>query len=476
RPRGLPEVARCLSLLNGAVVRLDQRYRRIAAAIVAAGGRLSGAASDLGGIAGRFAEGSAPREIRTAAASHLRLPLFLFFLATELSRSFLPIFADAIYQPLPGFERSVVVALPMTVYVLASLLSTPLAGMLVSRYGTANAYLLGMAPTIVGLLGEAFSTTIPVLAAFRVVEGAGFAIVSIAALDHIRQTSSSGSLAKGAVVYGAAYIAGGICGTSTGAILADRAGFAGAFFIAVVIAVIATQLSFGAFRDAFGSGREQPVRTEAPVRGRWLDLRPFKSLRFVSASIFLAWPAQMVVTGFVYYATPLLLHEEGFSTSMIGRIVMTYFLTSLIASRLAARWADSGGRHRGFAAAGLALSGIGALVPIAAGGGGLWLILAVVLMGLAQAIGGPSRGAIMLEECAQLRGVPNSVALGVYRVLERLGALAGPLFVAALVPAWGYRSSIFILGLTVLTATLLYAALTRLAGGPGDPNPQEASA
>ena len=80
---------------------------------------------------------------------------------------------------------------------------------------------------------------------------------------------------------------------------------------------------------------------------------------------------------------------------------MAYFLTSLVASRLAARWADKDGRHRKFAIIGLAFSGIGTALPLF-GSGALWLVLSVVIVGVAQAIGGPSRGAIMLEECAHL--------------------------------------------------------------------------
>ena len=258
-------------------------------------------------LSGAIARGGEPALLQVSSASDLRLPLFLFFLSTELSRSFLPIFADSLYQPLWGWQHSIVVALPMTAYVFASVISTPVAGSLVDRFGTRKAFLAGMLPTIISLIGQGFSPSILILSGCRIVEGFGFALVSIAALDHIRQTTSTSSRAAGAVVYGAAYITAGICGTSIGGILADRAGFAGAMFIAATLAVVATQLSLGAFRDAV-----QPTAIKASFS--WIhDLSPFE-ITAVPGSIGVAGlaGANWLITGFVYYTTPLLLHAEGF--------------------------------------------------------------------------------------------------------------------------------------------------------------------
>src|SRR5690606_31650004 len=90
-------------------------------------------------------------------ASDIPFPLFFYIFGVELSRSFFPLYVKTLYEPVAGIDPSIAIALPMSVWVVAMLFTTPFAPGMIRRWGAREALLLGMVPTSIGLVLTAFA-------------------------------------------------------------------------------------------------------------------------------------------------------------------------------------------------------------------------------------------------------------------------------------------------------------------------------
>jgi MFS family permease/HAMP domain-containing protein len=390
--------------------------------------------------------------------SDVRMPLFLFFFATELSRAFLPIFARDLYQPRPGISYEVAIALPIALYLLLVALLTPMAGALAGRTGSRRLFLLGLVPTAVGLLMTAFASDLLALILWRCVNAIGFALTSIAALDYIARAAGRTRRAEGMAIYTAAFVTAGLCGTSIGGILADRLGYHATFIIATGITLLSAIMLLINLRERGGGAAGAGTRLRLADFGLILAHRGFQLL-IVAAAI----PTQLLTTGYLFYATPMLLDEKGYSASIIGQVMMIYFIIMILFGVPTARLADRVGNYRLFASAGLMLAGLSALLPQLAEGAthyALWIGLSMALVGLAHAACIPAQGAILLQEAERFGGERRTAAISAYRVLERIGSVLGPLLAATLAGVYGYSWTIGLLGLYVLGCGMLFSLVS----------------
>ncbi len=449
------EIGRSVAALNRLIRDLHHRRAALAARVAAIGPRLPAAvAHDLATLTARL--GAAPERLVLSSPSDLRLPLFVFFFATELSRAFLPLFAAALAPDDGLVPRSVAVALPMIGYGLVAVVLTPVAGTLVDRWGARHLFLVGLVPTVAGLAGQGVAGGLWALVGWRAVEGVGFALVSIAALGYIQTVTTPDTRARGAAVYAAAFVTAGICGTLIGGVLADRIGYGPTIGIGAVLAAVSAAIVWSELPD-LGGGRAAAARL-----GRGDFRRALAAPRFLAVALLVGVPAQMIASGYLYYAIPLLLNDAGLTTATIGRVMMVYFLANLVVTQGAAPLADRVGHHAGFAGGGLVVAGFAALVPIV--WFELWPIVAsVVVLGVAQAAGAPSRGALMIRECGQITGVAPGAAISLYRLIERLGAVAGPIATAALVDTLGLKAAVAATGGLVAGTGALYLLAARRA-------------
>ena len=178
--RGRDDLARVIDAMNSINTEINRRFREL----VAAGGAVERLRE------GRvFAEAGAYRPVQVLRAGDVQYPLFFFIFGVELSRPFFPLFVRDLYDPALGIAASIAIAMPMSVWVVAMLFTTPLAPTLIRRLGTRNTLLLGLAPTSVGLIATAFATGFIELIAWRCVTAAGFGLVTAAILVRLAITA-----------------------------------------------------------------------------------------------------------------------------------------------------------------------------------------------------------------------------------------------------------------------------------------------
>lgn len=408
----------------------------------------------------------------TAGLLRLRLPLFLFFFGSELPRAFLPMWARQLAaQPVPAAWTGTMLehllapfaalpdalrsTLPISLFLFSIALVSPLAGRYSARRGPIASLRVGLLLALLGNLAALDAQSLLTLCAARVAAGAGSGFATVAAFDYI---SRSGARASGMALYLSAYVAAGICGAGLGALVMDRAGTAAVFGVGIVCTLLAALTL---------AGIATPARSAAaaPALARALG-RLLREPRFVGSIVLIGLPMQLLQQGLLFYWTPLALTAQGEATSFIGLTMMAYFALVLIFNVHAARWADHSGKHAAIVLGGLAAAGIGSFI-----GGTLYtsgaIALGVGLIGVVWAAGFPAQGALVLRLGEQSRHeIPATVTIGVYRMIERVGAMLAAPAIALAIGLLGYADTARLIGVVLFSCALLQGWIMRREAMP----------
>ena len=391
-------------------------------------------------------------ETDPTAIKAIRLPMFIFFFATDLSRPFWPIFVGGFPPPATGLDPSFLQALPMAMWALTMMIVTPFGPRLIRLLGVRKCLLGGMIPAAVGTLMCAFATGYIELVWWRCVTAAGFGLVSVTGILFVTLAAETGRGARSAAVFIGAQTAAGICGTALGGILADRLGYSGTLYVSaavialncLLVAQVVSQISF-----------PQKTGSEGALQGGIAGyLKVLKRWNFITFIPLAALPPRIVLTGFMLFMTPVVLNKLDYSDAAVGRFMMCYFISNLLFTPLVARALDRFNCHRSFLFVGTLLLG-GAVLLFSYSTLLASLVISMILAGLGMALTTTSLVAIIPvqfpRECAA-EGLGTVTSL--LRVVERVGSILGPLVVALLIKVAGYSQGAMILG-SILTALAL---------------------
>ena len=401
----------------------------------------------------------------------LRLPVFLFCLSEELSRPFLPAYAKSFAGEVPWLTPDMVVSLPITLFMLIWALSQPGGARFSERWGRSRAFTIGALLGSVSLALTAFAGSLAELMLWRCLTALGYGLVLITAQGIVVDHTTPRNRAAGMAMFIGALLAAGVCGPVSGGIIADQIGFRATFLLGALLALgsgLSVSLLLLRGRGAAQSAAGAAAR---PAMGSALPL--FRDFRFSALMVLSAIPTKIASTAFLFCLVPLLLTADGASKAEIGRVQMMYFVAFILVSPLAASLSDRWQARRGFIAAG----GIGTLascLPIISTQA-LWgPPLAIALFGLSQALVGAPQ-LTLVSQIARDGGLPETAAIGWYRLIERLGGALGPVTAMAVAVATSYREAMLGIGLLCGASALLFWILFR-TGRPATPaaRPQEA--
>ncbi len=415
-------------------------------------------------------------------ASKIRVPLFLFIFAEELSRSFLPLFVSR-HVPIDSMvSHEWYVGLPITLCMLAAMAVTPLGGGLTDRYGARNVFLSGIAIAFAGFVGTFFTQAYFDLVAWRVLTGVGYGLIFTASEAWVAQHSGDRNRARNSAIFVGAVFVGVICGPPIGGIIADRIGYEATFLISAFLALISGLMVLRIFKSIGpdSNGVEHARHKKLMLGGG--DLRVLLSNRRFFGLVFLASiPNKMVMAGFLFYLVPLYLNQLEHSQSAIGRMMMLYGLVTIAFTKLAARIADRRQSYEFMVIASGLISGLGFLVGLAdvyVGGPTVAVLAAIICLGLGHSLAFSSQHSIVQIVAMEHRMLAGRGAiLSTYRVFERSGMVIGPMLVVALSSNFGYRNAMIAIGVIMLVLTVVYAVTlrsgSRFATDPGE-SPGEA--
>ena len=415
----------------------------------------------------QFEQGSA---LRDKSPDRIRVPLFLFIFSEELSRSFLPLFVQR-YAPTDLMISSeVLIGLPITLFMVAAMIATPLGGGFVDRIGVRRVFLAGIIAAVIGFVGNFFTQNYYDLVIYRVLTGIGYGLVFIASEGWVTQNAKRFSRASATGVFVAAVFGGIICGPPIGGIFADRFGFEATFLLSAALATISGLIIYQVFR--VGDSRSDQVKTASPSHQAlmlgfrdWVTL--LKDIRFVSVLAFAAIPGKMMVAGFIAYLVPLYLNELGHDQPSIGRILMLYGIATLLCLTLAARYADRTENYGYMVGLGAAIAGLGCIAAYFSnlfGDASYAVILAIGSLGVGHALTLTSQNSIIQQVAERYRDtLGRASVVGAYRLCERLGMVIGPLIAVALISAFGYQGAIVGFGVILIGLIMLFLISNRSA-------------
>lgn len=464
------EVGHFVRAVQKAVRHVDERYRRLAAYIdeVRQAHFDKGVVEKVGEIASRinflyrFSATGRPEAMIERRATDIRLALFLFVLAEELSRSFMPLFAGKLAHVGPAMSAEMAMALPIAAFMAAIAVASPWGSQLAERLGARRLFLIGAVPAIMGSLLTGVAMGMFDLVLWRALTGFGYALVTMACQSYISSALKTDQRAQGLGVYVGAVLTAGICGNALGGVLAERVGYRVSFFVSAVLVVLAAML---VSRLLAGGDAARPA-DEMPPRRHLLRL--FRNWRFTVLMLFAAVPSKLALTGFLFFLVPVTLAQGQWDVSDIARVMVLYPLVMVVVSPLAARLADRLGWRAGQVALGGLVGGIGLMAPLVMGSGPLPVAIAIVALGVSHGMSASPMLAMLPDVCwTECRSMGYTNVLGFVRLVERIGSVAGPLLAAALIPLWGLWGTSVALGATVLGLAVIFAIASAAYGsGP----------
>jgi MFS family permease len=356
-------------------------------------------------------------------------------------------------------------SMPFVAYYLLFAISLYPAGRIERKFGAKNLIIAGLSAAGLGLLMISFSTEFWNAVLARAISGIGQGILFIGVQAYVLANSSPGqrTQAGGAIVYG--FQAGMIAGMAIGSLLVSFVGPETIFMLGANIALVTMLYGLMALPT-----RVSGAEFSETMHSAWRDMRGLIANGVFARTVFLVgMPAKAVLTGVVLFAMPILLTQSGYAREDIGQITMLYAGAVIVASHFASIKADRDSTTHGILFNGSTLTALGlALIagvsffppseaPLIATG----LILAgVTIVGIAHGyINAPVVTHITNSKLAGAVGM-TSAAAG-YRLLERVGHVAGPVILGQLFAffgaSWsvlgGLAIAIFVLGALFLSSS-----------------------
>lgn len=374
-----------------------------------------------------------------SAVGRMRASLFLFMLAEELSRSFLPLYARELYTPVPGLSETVMMGLPIGLFMALVAVFTPFAGHWADRFGSRRTLLLGTLPAVAGFIGTAMAGSMAELLLWRGACALGYAVMFIGAQGFVARHTPADRRARGMAQFVAAVIVAGLCGAPLGGILADQFGYRATFAVSALLALAAAAAVTLLPADRTERVQRRPFRMGDATA---LLANP----RFLALLLFSSVPTKLMLTGYLFYLVPVSLHGAGETPAGIGRLMMTYGLIIVLLGPWVSKVADRTGRHALFAGLGGLIGGAGTLA-ILQEQGVAGILIGIAALGVAHALNNATQLALVPEVCrADCARMGDSSVFAVYRLLERGGSVIGPLLAAALADRFGMQAALVALG------------------------------
>jgi predicted MFS family arabinose efflux permease len=385
----------------------------------------------------------------------MRPAAFLFVFGIDISVSFLPLHMKNLYEPILGLSKDFILGLPISVEFICVGLAILLAGVWVDRRGWYEPFLIGL--TLAGG-GVVYSWLAPSSVHFilsRAIAGAGYGLSLMASQGFVIRYSDKKCKAHGLAQLFAGIYAGSICGSATGAMLAERFGYASVFAAGAFIILSTLVYTVVFMRGYMLKPLHAPTVTINRKARKGSTLLAFMFDRTVISLIFFSsLPAAIGVVGFLNYFSPVYLSSIGASQSTIGRILMIYGISLIYLGPYISRYVDASTDKRIYVFTGCILGSMSFLVFYFFQG--IWAAVpAVLLLGLSSSFVLASQSAYVLQ-LPVTHALGEGKAIGIFRSSSRIGQALGPMVFGAVMARGSINDGIALFGLMYLMTAVLF--------------------
>ncbi len=351
--------------------------------------------------------------------------IFLYFSASSMPLAFVPLMMKDFYAPVPFLSEGLVLALPISVNMLAFGIGNWIAGNHTRRGTTRKIIYWGLWLSAAGFAASALATGMTgfVLARGLVGLGNGFAFIgirSILLLDDRKRFKDTGY-----AHFYAGMTAGINVGLILGALIADAWSYRTAFWISTLLLAGAIGFEMKFMRRIVAGFAEG---TEAPRERCKGVFRRFITDPHALAFIFLDIIPAYTIAAFMFYFFPLFAESNGMGTADIGRwMLFAGVLTILFGPTLTRSISQGLGTRRGMY---FALTVWSASILVFAVTGSLeGAILTLLAMGLADGFAAPFCNNYFLTLNASQRAGEER-AVSYFELAGKAGDTLGPVIFA----------------------------------------------
>ena len=396
----------------------------------------------------------------------IRPVAFMFFFGVDTCISFLPLHMATLYNPhdpLLGLSKDIIMGLPISIQMLFTSMSLLISGAWCDNRGWTEPFLIGLFLSGTGFI---FAWLAPSSFYFLValgLVGMGYGLSLMAAQGFIIAHTTTKETAQGMAQLWAGVYAGSICGGATGAMLADRMGYAPVFLVGGSILLLLIVYTFFMMKDAMKrpkpvsqTPRPNPTAQTFPSPRNTSVLSFLFNRKIFTLIVFYGLPWYIVLIGFMNYYSPIYLKSIGVSQSNIGRIFMIYGICLMYVAPYISKIVGQAHDKKRYLVMG---SFIGSL-SIANFyffkdfSGVVSVTVSIFLLGLSACLI-PVRSAYVLDIhiTKQLGG---GKAIGVLNAVLRLGQVTGPILFGWLFITVGSDSGIAVAAAAYLLFTVIF--------------------
>jgi MFS family permease len=383
-------------------------------------------------------------------AARIRPLAFLFFLASDLSVSFIPLAAKELAGSTGQTPLPTLLGLPITAEMLCAGVTAVCGGHLIDSRGWRMPFYAGLAVLGAGMLASGAAQGLWTFVLARALVGTGYGLAWMAMRGYVAAGATQAAKARGFAQLNAGIYAGNICACVIGGYLAERLGFQAVFLVGATVLCLAAGYAMrlgpgGAAHLPGGSGR------------RALEFLGDASV--LSLCLLVTIPATVCLVGFLNWHFPLLAGAQGYPPSVIGKAFMVYGVCIIWRGPACGKIiANNPEQLRKYLLLG-GCTGAGALLLYSLTGGFAAAVAAIVLMGLADSLGLVAQNTFLLGLSAT-RAYGAGKALGMFSMVKKAGQMLGPL-VFAWATALGPQAGVLLLGAAYLAALAAFSLGTR---------------
>jgi predicted MFS family arabinose efflux permease len=382
----------------------------------------------------------------------IRVTSFLFFFATLIPLSFLPIFIKEVFE-ISGFgllnlAKDTVLSLPISSYMIGAAIVIPIIGFISNHFSIRSIFLISLVLFSGGTILSAFSTNITVLIIARLIAGFGYGAGIINSTNLIVGLTDSSNRTTGFGSWSGGFAAASICAISIGGVLVNHLGYRSGFFVATAFAVI-----LGLFVLTYFKAQDMRQLPKAEKTGLKSFFHIFRNRKLVANLLFSTIPIQLAYIGLFQYVFPLYMNSMKVSQSNIGRILTIYGLIALI-TPLVSRASDRIKNNKLFIIIGNLITGV-FLLGFFLYENLLLMIFTIIAMGIGSMIVDAVNEAFIIST-KEAKEMGETKLMSIYTTYEKIIAVIVPILAGILITSLGFSSSIGFIGIFTIGGVILF--------------------
>lgn len=385
----------------------------------------------------------------------IRPIIFLFMFSFDLTLSFLAIFAGTLYDADIGISKEMTMGLPLSIEMLFAAIAFIVGGKWSAKYSWIRFFIIGVLGVSVGSLFSATAQTIFLFLASRALIGFGYGLVISSLQSYIVQNTDQHNRTQAFGIMLAGLYSGSLCGSATGAILADLVGYGALFmisgFLVLFVFLFLRYLSHSAVPQVLDIKGEQRISFLEFISNR-------NMLGFL---LFSTIPASAIAVGYVYYFIPIHMQTTGASQADIGRVILLYSTVIVYLAPFFGSIADKVKDKHIIIAFSSLVGAMGLISFYSIEDNIVAVVFSALLLGVSTGLGYASQMTFASNlQVSKAYGVSDS--MGMIRSIERGGQAIGPLLFASLGFSFGGNIAVLMVGVvTLLLAVAFYSVVKK---------------